>query len=166
MGIPLVLPLLLFLHQEIVGFSACYVKQESSPTPSSHQQHKNPVRLQVLANFFYTKIGVAPSLHLSKNTHNTIINELNSPGIPELTQPFTPAEATQAMASFRPGKAASHDLIPYYFLTHVTQDIQEHLLQLINTSWRTGEFSSCWKLSVHPHPGHQAWQGSSTPVTL
>lgn len=111
------------------------------PLTNNTQNHMDDrEKAEILASFYYTRIGIAPSFRLPQNIYNT--NTLYSPGTLELIQPFTTAEATQARASLRPGKAVGHDLI------HLTPDTQQDFLQIINTSWRTGEFSSCWKVST------------------
>ncbi|MPC65657.1 RNA-directed DNA polymerase from mobile element jockey [Portunus trituberculatus] len=113
-------------------------------------------KAEALAKYYHSQLGAPPKLHLPQDPSDTITAASSSPGIQELTQPFTPQELTTAMATLHLGKATGPDSIPYEFLTHLTPPLCNTLLHIYNTSWLTGHYPTTWKCSTLipiPKPG-------------
>jgi hypothetical protein len=56
--------------------------------------------------------------------------------------PFTADELNEVLSRLKPGKAAGPDTLPPEFFKHLSDDVREHLLRLMNATWAGGEVPS------------------------
>ena len=124
----------------------------------------------LMATHYQQKIGLPSNIQPPQDPSTVIQEALNLPGPPDLTQSFTRGEFKAATSTLKAGKTPGPDLIPYEFLTHLTHPLQDHLLNIYNLSWLSGEFPTCWKTSTLipiPKPGKNPTHPSSyRPIAL
>lgn len=129
-------------------------------------QNQGPIddvqKAEILASHIQQKIGITPILQIPFDINQAVIDHISIPGPTELAQPFTARELREAKKELKKNKAPGQDLIPYEFLTHLTQPPQASLLQVYNSTWTKGQYPSCWKHSILM-PIHKPGKDPTTP---